>query len=34
MPEFTETPAFPDVLEDFWALDYVEYAADQAVVRK
>ena len=32
VPEFTETPSFPDVDEQHWALDYVEYAVDQNVV--
>jgi hypothetical protein len=32
VPEFTETPTFPDVPEGFWALDYVEYAVSQNVV--
>jgi len=32
VPEFTDTPTFPDVPEGFWALDYVEYAVQQNVV--
>ena len=32
VPEFTETPTFPDVGEGFWALNYVEYAVAQNVV--
>ena len=32
VPEFTGTPTFPDVGTDQWALKYVEYAVDQAVV--
>jgi hypothetical protein len=32
VPEFTETPTFPDVGEGFWALDYVEYAVARNVV--
>jgi len=32
VPEFTETPTFPDVGADFWALDYVEYAVEGNVV--
>jgi hypothetical protein len=32
VPDFTDTPTFPDVSEDNWALDYIEYAADQGVV--
>ncbi len=32
VPEFTDTPTFPDVPEGSWALDYVEYAVDQNVV--
>jgi PKD repeat protein len=32
VPEFTDTPTFPDVPEDNWALDYIEYAVDQGVV--
>ena len=32
VPEFIQTPAFPDVPEEHWALDYVEYAVDQNVV--
>jgi hypothetical protein len=32
VPDFTETPTFPDVPEGSWALDYVEYAAAQNVV--
>jgi len=33
VPEFTDTPTFPDVPEGFWALDHVEYAVDQNVVQ-
>jgi hypothetical protein len=32
VPEFTDTPTFPDVGSEHWAFDYVEYAADQNVV--
>jgi len=32
VPEFTNTPTFPDVDDMHWALDYVEYAFDQNVV--
>jgi len=32
VPDFTETPTFPDVPEENWALDYIEYAVEQAVV--
>jgi hypothetical protein len=32
VPEFTDSPTFPDVGSDNWALDYVEYAVDQNVV--
>jgi hypothetical protein len=32
VPEFTDTPTFPDVDEAHWALDYVEYAVSQNVV--
>jgi DNA-binding beta-propeller fold protein YncE len=32
VPESTGDATFPDVPEDFWALDYVEYAVDQGVV--
>jgi hypothetical protein len=32
VPEFTDTPTFPDVSEGSWALDYVEYAVSQNVV--
>ncbi len=32
VPEFTGTPRFPDVDAEHWALDYVEYAAEQNVV--
>jgi hypothetical protein len=32
VPEFTDTPTFPDVPEGFWALDHVEYAVSQNVV--
>jgi hypothetical protein len=32
VPEFSDTPTFPDVPSDFWALKYVEYAVDQGVV--
>ncbi|NIM50846.1 MAG: hypothetical protein GTO22_16625, partial [Gemmatimonadales bacterium] len=32
VPEFTGTPSFPDVPEEFWALDHVEYAVAQNVV--
>jgi DNA-binding beta-propeller fold protein YncE len=32
VPEFTETPTFPDVPEEHWALDYVEYAVERNVV--
>jgi hypothetical protein len=32
VPEFTDTPTFPDVSEASWALDYVEYAVSQNVV--
>lgn len=32
VPEFTDTPTFTDVREGYWALNHVEYAADQGVV--
>jgi hypothetical protein len=32
VPEFTDTPSFPDVDEAHWALDYIEYAVSQNVV--
>jgi len=32
VPGFTGTPTFPDVPDTFWALKYVEYAVEQAVV--
>jgi len=32
VPDFADTPTFPDVDADHWALDYVEYAVQQAVV--
>jgi len=32
VPDFTDTPTFPDVDAENWALDYIEYAVDQAVV--
>jgi hypothetical protein len=32
VPDFTDTPTFPDVAEDNWALDYIEYAVEQGVV--
>jgi hypothetical protein len=32
VPDFTDTPTFPDVDETHWALDYVEYAVEQGVV--
>jgi PKD repeat protein len=32
VPDFTDTPTFPDVDGTHWALDYVEYAVDQNVV--
>jgi hypothetical protein len=32
VPDFTDTPTFPDVGSEHWALDYVEYAVDQNVV--
>ncbi len=32
VPEFTDTPTFPDVDGTHWALKYVEYAVDQNVV--
>ena len=32
VPEFTDSPTFPDAGEGFWALDYVEYAVAQNVV--
>jgi hypothetical protein len=32
VPDFTDTPTFPDVPEGFWALDHVEYAVSQNVV--
>jgi hypothetical protein len=32
VPEFTGAPSFPDVGEEHWALDYVEYAAAQNVI--
>jgi hypothetical protein len=32
VPDFTDTPTFPDVPSDNWALKYVEYAVDQGVV--
>jgi hypothetical protein len=32
VPEFADTPTFPDVGSEHWALDYVEYAVSQNVV--
>jgi hypothetical protein len=32
IPEFVGTPTFPDVDETHWALKYVEFAVDEAVV--
>jgi Tol biopolymer transport system component len=32
LPEFADTPTFPDVPAGFWALDHVEYAVAQNVV--
>jgi hypothetical protein len=32
VPDFTDTPTFPDVPETNWALDYIEYAVEQGVV--
>ncbi|MCJ7796593.1 MAG: S-layer homology domain-containing protein, partial [Thermoleophilia bacterium] len=32
VPDFADSPTFPDVPEGFWALKYVEYAVDQGVV--
>ncbi len=32
VPEFDETPSFPDVAEEHWALHYVEYGVEQNVV--
>ncbi|MFB3879666.1 MAG: S-layer homology domain-containing protein [Armatimonadota bacterium] len=32
VPPFTDTPTFPDVDEDHWALRHVEYAVEQGVV--
>jgi DNA-binding beta-propeller fold protein YncE len=32
VPEFTETPTFPDVQKGSWTLDYVEYAVSRNVV--
>jgi len=32
VPEFTDSPTFPDAGKGFWALDYVEYAVAQNVV--
>jgi hypothetical protein len=32
VPDYTDTPTFPDVAEGFWALKYVEYAVSQNVV--
>ena len=32
VPDFTDTPTFPDVGATHWALKYIEYAVDQAVV--
>jgi uncharacterized repeat protein (TIGR01451 family) len=32
VPDFAGTPTFPDVSDDDWALDYVEYAVKQGVV--
>ncbi len=32
VPDFTDTPTFPDVGDEHWALDYVEYAVSQNVV--
>jgi peroxiredoxin len=32
VPEFTDTPTFPDIGAEHWAFDYVEYAVSQNVV--
>ena len=32
VPDFTDTPTFPDVPEDNWALKYVEYVGNEGVV--
>jgi hypothetical protein len=32
VPDFSETPTFPDVGAEHWALEYIEYAVDQNVV--
>jgi len=32
VPDFAGTPTFPDVDEEHWGLDYVEYAVDESVV--
>jgi hypothetical protein len=32
VPDFTDTPTFPDVGSEHWALKYVEHAVDQSVV--
>ncbi len=32
VPGFTDTPTFPDIGSEHWALDYVEYAVSQNVV--
>ncbi len=32
VPDFTDTPTFPDVPDTFWALKYVEYAVDQSII--
>jgi peroxiredoxin len=32
VPEFADTPTFPDIGAEHWALDYVEYAVSQNVV--
>jgi len=33
VPPHVGPPSFPDVLSDFWAYDYIEYAVDQNVVQ-
>ena len=33
MPQFTDTPTFPDVPDTFWAYRHIEYCVENGVVQ-